>query len=94
MAEIHQLGIKATDTTNLLELSTILDKAVNMAIEAGVVPHLHPVVRLICHMIGFAGDGDIPSPTYYKDILDFCLENEDNETQKGKAPNEPPRKAS
>jgi hypothetical protein len=93
MARIHELAVLAADTTNLIDLSGYLVEATKLVI-GDMPPHTHPVVRLICHMIAFAGDGDLASPTYYKEILDYCVDNLETEKPEGELPREPDRKAS
>ena len=93
MARIHQLGAMAATTTNLLELAGYLAEAVDLSIREQVVPHTNPVVRLICYMIAFAGDGDIPLDAYYKQVADYCNENAELDQPLGDPPSEPPRKS-
>lgn len=95
MALIHQLAVKASETTNLIELGQLLVEVCTIAMEGDIPTYKHPVVRLICHMISFSGDGDIPTDYYYKDVLQYCIDNADNEGEpEGEVPNEPSRQSS
>lgn len=94
MARLHQLVVAAAETTNLEELGSILIEASQLARQQGQAPHTVPEVRFISFQIAFAGDGDMPHMTYYKSILDYCTDNEHNNTPKGEAPSEPTRQTS
>lgn len=94
MALIHQLAVKASETTNLVELSQILIDVCKIVIEEKMVPYQHPIVRFICHMISFSGDGDLPSEYYYKDVLQYCIDNAGEDEPEGELPSEPSRQSS
>lgn len=94
MSAICKLAVRASETTNLLDLGQILIEVCNIALEEKLPPYQHPVVRLVCHMIAFSGDGDYPSEVYYKDVLQYCIDNADNEEPEGVLPSEPTRTSS
>lgn len=88
MARIHQLAVMSVENTNLMELASLLSEAVPLVIEANPNKqiHEHPAIRLICYNIAFAGDGDIPMHEYYRDVLEYCKDNAEFETEQGVEP--------
>lgn len=96
MARIHQLAMMSVENTNLSELANILLEAVQAVIDANPnkLIHEHPAIRLICYNIAFAGDGDIPVHEYYRDVMEYCKDNAEFETEQGVAPSAQTRIAS
>jgi hypothetical protein len=94
MARIHQLTVMAGETTDLAVLAGLLAEAVTISREIEVAPYQNPMVRYICYKIAFSGDGDLPVHEYYRDILQFAMDNADFIDVQGKEPSEPTRQAS
>lgn len=73
MSERYRYAIKAINTHDLLDLAQLLSGSVREAIQEGQMPHMDPAVRLICHHVAFAGNGDLAFRDYYTKIYDFCV---------------------
>ena len=92
------MALAAVQTTDLIELSQMLVDSVKETIAEEKMPYRDPAVRLICHQIAFAGNGDVTFHTYYEDIVTYCVAmvglDQLGVPTKKDLPNEPVYKAS
>jgi hypothetical protein len=73
MTSRHTIAINSLNTNDLFVLSDMLKVAVQDAISHESPPYQDPAIRIICHQIAFAGNGDLPFMKYYKDAYSFCV---------------------
>ena len=72
MSARHRYALAACNTGDLFDLAKLLTGAVQDAIAEGQMPPHDPAVRLICHQIAFAGNGDLSFHPLYQASWNFC----------------------
>lgn len=75
MADRWMMAVKAAQTHDLMVLARLLANSVQEVLNepGNVGPHMDPAVRLIAFQIAFAGNGDLSTPSYYEDVMKYCI---------------------